>query len=124
MITELRQPLHMQTPKGPGRALFVIDTGSESNLEWVVFLDADGSCWVVPNPEVRLFWNWTAGRRPSATGDAPPKRNSRASLAVEETCALCERTFRRGVLYEQCDNRDHERCLFATVGHGSGPSKI
>ncbi|HLH92085.1 MAG TPA: hypothetical protein VKX28_26935 [Xanthobacteraceae bacterium] len=64
MITELRQPLHMVTPKGPGRALFVIDYGPESSLEWVVFLDSDGSCWVIPNAEARLFWNWTAGRRP------------------------------------------------------------
>jgi len=30
---------------------------------WVVFLDADGACWTVPNPEIRMPWNWTLGRR-------------------------------------------------------------
>ena len=32
-------------------------------LLWVVFLDADGACWTVPNAEVRMSFNWTLGRR-------------------------------------------------------------
>jgi hypothetical protein len=27
-------------------------------------MDADGACWTVPNPEVRMHPNWTLGRRP------------------------------------------------------------
>lgn len=83
MITELRQPLHMQTPQGPGWALFVIDYGTEHDLLWVIFLDGDGACWTIPNPEIRLSPNWTAGRRaatPSSPGSAerpvPPAQAS------------------------------------------------
>jgi hypothetical protein len=63
MFTQLDPPLHMETPKGPGWAHFVIDYGPESALMWVVFMDADGACWAVPNWEVRLSFNWSLGRR-------------------------------------------------------------
>jgi hypothetical protein len=53
----------METPKGGGWAHFVIDYGPESALLWVVFMDADGACWTVPNFEVRMTFNWTIGRR-------------------------------------------------------------
>lgn len=54
----------MSTPKGLGLAHFLIDYGPEHHLIWVVFMDADGACWAVANPEVRLDMNWTMGRRP------------------------------------------------------------
>ena len=43
---------------------------------WVVFMDADGACWTVPNPEVRMSANWTMGRRPAkpAAADEKPQR--------------------------------------------------
>jgi hypothetical protein len=63
MITQLNPPLPMDTPKGSGWAHFVIDYGPESALLWVVFMDADGACWTIPNPEVRMYLNWTLGRR-------------------------------------------------------------
>ncbi len=63
MFTQLNPPLPMETPKGPGLAHFVIDYGPESHLMWVVFMDAGGACWTVPNPEVRLQANWSMGRR-------------------------------------------------------------
>jgi hypothetical protein len=62
-ITQLDPPLPLQTPKGPGLAHFVIDYGAETHLLWVVFLDADGACWTVPNPEIRMTSNWSMGRR-------------------------------------------------------------
>jgi hypothetical protein len=49
-----------------GWAHFVIDYGPESALLWVVFMDADGACWTVPNYEVRMSFNWTLGRRKPA----------------------------------------------------------
>ena len=64
MLTQLNPPLPMTTPKGEGLAHFVIDYGPESHLMWVVFMQADGACWTVPNPEIRLSPNWTLGRRP------------------------------------------------------------
>ncbi len=90
MLTQLNPPLPLETTKGAGWAHFVIDYGPESALLWVVFMDADGACWTVPNPEVRMSLNWTMGRRKvedrersdeqSATVPAQPPR-FRPSLA-------------------------------------------
>ena len=63
MLVQLNPPLPMETSKGGGWAHFVIDYGPETALLWVVFMDADGACWTVPNPEVRMSFNWTMGRR-------------------------------------------------------------
>jgi hypothetical protein len=63
MITQLNPPLPLETPKGSGMAHFVIDYGPEADLMWVVFMDEDGACWSVPNPEVRMAFNWSLGRR-------------------------------------------------------------
>lgn len=63
MMMQLNPPLPLETSKGPGWAHFVIDYGQEGALLWVVFMDADGACWTVPNPEVRMTHNWTMGRR-------------------------------------------------------------
>jgi hypothetical protein len=63
VLTQLNPPLPLETSKGPGWAHFVIDYGPESALLWVVFMDADGACWTVPNFEVRMSYNWTLGRR-------------------------------------------------------------
>ncbi len=63
MMTQLNPPLPMETSKGGGWAHFVIDYEPESALLWVVFMDADGACWTVPNPEIRMSFNWTIGRR-------------------------------------------------------------
>lgn len=71
MIQQLDPPLPMTTPRGAGLAHFLIDYGPESHLLWVVFLDADGSCWSVPNPEVRMQANWSLGRRLPRWKEAP-----------------------------------------------------
>ena len=54
----------------PDFAHFVIDYGPESALFWVVFMDADGACWTVPNAEVRIYYNWSLGRRKPENGHA------------------------------------------------------
>jgi hypothetical protein len=63
MLLQLDPPLPLSTPKGDGLAHFLIDYGPEHHLIWVVFSDANGECWSVPNPEVTLRDNWTMGRR-------------------------------------------------------------
>ncbi len=78
MLTQLNPPLPLETTKGAGWAHFVIDYGPESALLWVVFMDADGACWTVPNPEVRMSFNWTMGRRKVEDG----KRSDEQSAAV------------------------------------------
>lgn len=72
MITQLNPPLPLHTPKGDGWAHFVLDHGLEADLIWVVFLDADGTCWSVPNQEVRMHWNWSVGRRQPEPGKPLP----------------------------------------------------
>ena len=72
MITQLKPPLPLHTPKGDGLAHFVIDYGPESDLLWVVFMDNDGACWSIPNPEVRMKLNWSMGRRPPPAEEEPP----------------------------------------------------
>jgi len=63
MIIHLNPPLALDTVKRPGLAHFIIDYGLEADLMWVVFMDSDGACWTVPNPEGRPRFNWTMGRR-------------------------------------------------------------
>jgi hypothetical protein len=47
-----------------GMAHVLIDYGFEHHLIWVTFLDANGECWSVPNSDVRIQFNPTAGRHP------------------------------------------------------------
>jgi hypothetical protein len=63
VLVQLNPPLPLETSKRAGWAHFVLDYGPESALLWVVFMDADGACWTVPNAEVRMSINWTMGRR-------------------------------------------------------------
>lgn len=70
MILQLDPPLPLMTPKGSGWAHLVIDYGQEHDLLWVVFLDADGACWTVPNPQVRLDPNWSLDAPRSTKEDA------------------------------------------------------
>ena len=89
MITQLNPPLPLETSKGAGWAHFVIDYGPEAALLWVVFMDTDGACWTVPNPEVRMSFNWTMGRRKpkdrqistETANEAPLPQRLRPSLA-------------------------------------------
>jgi hypothetical protein len=59
MILKLDPPLPLHTPQGHGWAHVLIDYGQEHHLVWVVFLDSNGACWSVPNPDVRMDTNWT-----------------------------------------------------------------
>ena len=53
----------MDTPKGAGYAVAVIDYGLEHSLLWGVALNDTGEIWCVPNSEARMQKNWSAGRR-------------------------------------------------------------
>ncbi len=88
MLVQLNPPLPLETSKGAGWAHFVIDYGPEAALLWVVFMDADGACWTVPNAEVRMSFNWTMGRRKpedreqERAGPAKPAQSDGATLHV------------------------------------------
>jgi hypothetical protein len=82
MLTQLNPPLPLHTSRGDGLAHFVIDYGPESDLIWVVFMDKDGACWSVPNPEVRMKFNWSMGRRPAqddAAAEKPDEQTKRGA---------------------------------------------
>jgi hypothetical protein len=64
MFTQLNPSIPMDTPKGRGLALAVIDYGQEHNLLWVVTLNTSGEIWCVPNSDARVTPNWSAGRQP------------------------------------------------------------
>lgn len=63
MIHELRHPIPMECPKGPGLAYLVIDYGIDHSLVWVIAIDATGECWSYPNEQIRFVKNATMGRR-------------------------------------------------------------
>lgn len=62
MITQLNPCIPLDTPKGAGNALLVIDYGAEHNIMWVVAIDATGEIWTFQNPQVRAQKNITLGR--------------------------------------------------------------
>lgn len=51
----------MMTPKGHGYANFLIDSGEEGDVYWIVFLD-NAEIWTFRNREVTLSKNVTIGR--------------------------------------------------------------
>jgi hypothetical protein len=63
MFNRLEPPIPLSTIKGDGWAFAVIDYSFEANLIWVVAIDKTREIWCVPNHEVRMQANWTAGRR-------------------------------------------------------------
>jgi len=65
MIVQLAPTLPLETPKGRGYAHFLIEHGDEHHLQWVVFIDATGECWMFENPEIRIQSNPTMGRPPT-----------------------------------------------------------
>ena len=71
MMLQLKDPLPVKTPKGPGWAHFVIDYGLEHHLYWVVILNKPGitgdvgECWTFANPLIRFQTNFTMGRTAS-----------------------------------------------------------
>jgi hypothetical protein len=64
ILTQLNPPLPMYVAsrRATGVAHAVIDYGYEHNLQWVIAMDETGEIWNVPNPDVRMQWNWSAGR--------------------------------------------------------------
>lgn len=63
MIIQLDPPIPVYViNKGLGLAHLIIDYTIEHHLYWVVFMDDNGECWTVANPEIRAQKNITLGR--------------------------------------------------------------
>lgn len=63
MLHQLNPSIPVNTSKGPAEAVGWIDYSTEHDLMWIVFLDKNGECWILPNKEIRAFENYTVGRR-------------------------------------------------------------
>lgn len=62
-ILQLNPTIPLNTPKGDGQAIMVIDYGSEHNLIWTVIIDSTGEIWSFQNPHVRAQKNITMDRK-------------------------------------------------------------
>lgn len=62
MIIQLNPPIPLDTPKGSGFALFMIDYSQEHNLLFVVAIDETREIWTFSNHLVRMQKNITIGR--------------------------------------------------------------
>jgi len=59
VIIQLAQILPLDTPKGKAWAHFLIDYGTEHNLQWVCFMVDTGECWTWDNRDIKLEMNLT-----------------------------------------------------------------
>lgn len=62
MIIQLNPSIPVNTPKGNGEAIMVIDYSKEDDLLFVVFLDETGECWTFGNKDIRAIKNVSIGR--------------------------------------------------------------
>lgn len=63
-MIQLNPTIPVETPKGNGQAIVLIDYGSEHDLFWVVFIDDTRECWTFNNRQIRAQPNITMGRMP------------------------------------------------------------
>ncbi len=61
-IKQLNPTLPLDTPKGSGQALFVIDYGPEHHLLFTVAIDETREIWTFDNTKVKVQKNLTMGR--------------------------------------------------------------
>jgi len=62
MMLQLNPSIPVDTPRGKGQAMFVIDYSPEHDLYWVTFLDESKECWTFANKDIRAQTNITLGR--------------------------------------------------------------
>ncbi len=62
MMLQLDPMIPLQTPKGKGMGIMVIDYSQEHDLVWVVADDCTGEIWLWKNSEIRFQTNLTFGR--------------------------------------------------------------
>lgn len=62
-VTQLNPTIPVETPKGRGEAILILDYGPEHDLYWSVFLDNGGECWTFENKLIRGCLNESLGRK-------------------------------------------------------------
>lgn len=73
MLLQLTPSIPVETPRGRGEAMILIDYGPEFDLMWTVFLDSNGQSWTFKNSEIRACKNETLGRTLDHDQVAMPK---------------------------------------------------
>lgn len=81
MILQLNPSIPIESPKGKGQAVMIIDYGPEFDLFWVVFDDATHECWTFNNKDIRAQTNITFGRMPMGKPAAIPRPINAAAHA-------------------------------------------
>lgn len=67
MLTQLNPTIPVVVKdRGHGYAVAVIDYSQEHHLLWIVAMDLTGEVWTVPNPDIRMQFNYSVGRIPIA----------------------------------------------------------
>lgn len=61
-ILQLHPSIPVVTPKGTGKALFILDYGPEFDIMFIVALDSNGEICTFKSQEVRAIKNITLGR--------------------------------------------------------------
>ena len=74
-IHELQQVIWLDTPKGLALAKFLIDRGTDSDLEWVTAINETGECWTFSNEDIRFAKNLTLNRRCEWNKNASPDKS-------------------------------------------------
>jgi len=67
MMLQLNPSVPLDTPKGRGEAIIVIDYSPEFDLMWTVIIDKTCEVWTFKNSDVRGVPNSTLGRNPLTT---------------------------------------------------------
>lgn len=62
LIVQLNPSIPLETPKGKGEAILVIDYGQDHHLIWTVIIDETREIWSFENPQVRGQKNITLNR--------------------------------------------------------------
>ncbi len=71
MILQLNPSIPVETPKGKGQAVMIIDYSTEHDLYWVVFDDLTHQCWTFNNKDIRAQTNITFNRMPAEKPHLP-----------------------------------------------------
>jgi hypothetical protein len=64
-ILQLNPPIPVVTKLGDGWAYFLKDESMDHHVVWGVVLDDGGKVWWLENPEIRVAYNITYGRKKS-----------------------------------------------------------
>ena len=85
-IVQLHPQFRMETPLGPGWAVFFTDYGPGSDQVWTIALDT-GAVVAFPNWKVRMANDYSAGRWNDGIRAALKEKGDPGDAVMRENCA-------------------------------------